>query len=167
MVAESLNPKWIINGDPNFLPSIFWVVCVLWDHLRVVSFQLLACNCWNFLTDSGNGLAVCFSFQASFEFHLFLSLCRYFKGMFGDVDIGIANQMPFYTSKSTSINIVGFSLKRAIFFSKIYSNLNVCCLVLILSVQKSLLVLANSLAVISNQPGTSSLAYICIITLIG
>lgn len=87
--------------------------------------------------------------------------------MFGDVDIGIANQMPFYTSKSASINIVGFSLKRAIFFSKIYSNLNVCCSVLILSVQKSLLVLANFLAVISNQPGTSSVACICVITLIG
>lgn len=63
----------------------------------------------------------------------------------------IVNQTPFYAGKFISIYFLGFSLKRVAFFSKIYSNLNLYCLVLILSVQKSLLVLAAlSLSILIN-----------------
>lgn len=76
----------------------------------------------------------------------------------------VANQMPFYAGKSTSIYFLGFSLKVS-FYSKIYSNLNVCCsdfVTLEISTCACQLSCGHS-----NQLSTSFYACICVITLIG
>jgi hypothetical protein len=111
---------------------IFWVVCLQRQHCGLSHFRSLGLYWLRFPADSRTNLAVVlfprFFFLCS---PVFLSPCRYHDGTFREVEMWLADQMPLFTGKFTFIYFVGFSLKRVTFCSKIYSNPNTYCFILI------------------------------------